>query len=204
MERFRGLEDVVDLGCGRGEFLDLLREHGIRARGVDLNHEMAETARARELDVVEADALGYLESIPDASVGGLFAAQVIEHLDPTYLMRLLDAAARKLRPDGLLVLETINPACWVAFFESYLRDLTHVRPIHPETLQYLLQASGFKRVDIEYRAPVPDADKLETLPAPAPDAETAAADLVETFNHNVSKLNARLFTFQDYAAVARR
>ena len=195
---------MLDLGCGRGEFLDLLRAHGISARGLDLNHEMVEASRARGLDVAEADAVTYLSSLPDASLGGLFSAQVIEHLQPDYLLRVLDEAAVKIRPGGVIVLETINPACWVAFFESYIRDLTHVRPIHPQTLQFLLRASGFSPVEIEYRSPVDPSTRLQPLPRPAGDLEPAAEVLIETFNANVENLNGRLFTFQDYAAVGRR
>jgi SAM-dependent methyltransferase len=204
VSRFEGLSDVLDIGCGRGEFLDLLRARGIKARGLDLNHEMVEASRARGLEVVEADALAYLGSLRDASLGGLFSAQVIEHLPPDYLLRLLDVAAEKIRPGGLIVLETINPACWVAFFESYIRDLTHVRPIHPQTLQFLLRASGFSPVDLDYRSPVDPSTRLQPLPRPAGALDPATEVLLETFNANVENLNARLFTFQDYAAIGRR
>jgi O-antigen chain-terminating methyltransferase len=102
----------------------------------------------------------------------------------------------KLRPGGRIVLETINPACWFAFFSSYIRDLTHVRPIHPDTLAYFLQASGFQRVRVDYRAPYPERDKLQ--PLPGDDA------LVETFNRNVALLNALMFTHLDYAAIGER
>ena len=200
---FDGRADVLDIGCGRGEFLDLLRDRGIRARGLDLNHEMVEACRARGHDVSEGDALTYLESLPDASLGGLFAAQVVEHLAPAYLGRLLDAARLKLRPGSVMVLETINAACWLAFFESYIRDLTHVRPLHPETLQYVVRASGFHDVTIEYRSPVDESARLQTMPRLADASGTALADAIETFNENFLKLNARLFTFMDYAVVAR-
>lgn len=203
---FEGASDVLDAGCGRGEFLDLLRERGIAARGVDLNHEMVEVCRARGLEVVEADALGYLETMPDQSLGGVFAAQVVEHLEPAYLLRLLDVAYHKLRPGSAIVLETVNPACWLAFFESYIRDLTHVRPIHPDTLSYLLVASGFQQIETRYRAPVPDAAKLQpiTLLPEVARTDGRLADLVETFNANVDRLNALLFTHLDYAAIGRR
>ncbi|HUL74524.1 MAG TPA: methyltransferase domain-containing protein [Vicinamibacterales bacterium] len=201
---FAGQTDVLDLGCGRGEFLELLKGAGIPARGLDLNHEMVEASRARGLDVVEGDALSYLTSLPDASLGGVFAAQVIEHLEPAYLARLLEASAHKLRPGGVIVLETINPACWVAFFESYLRDLTHVRPLHPETLKYLLRASGFSEITLEFRSPVAEWDRLRTAPKPAGDLPPAVADVIDTVNENVAKLNSRLFTYQDYAAIGRR
>src|SRR6185503_14299288 len=167
-------------GCGRGEFLDLLAAHGIRARGIDLNHEMAETCRARGLDVTEADAVGYLSTIPDASLGGIFAAQVVEHLQPGYLLRFLELAFHKLRPGGRLVLETLNPACWVAFFDSYIRDITHVWPLHPETLKYLVTASGFPEVEIEFRAPVPDEHRLQ--PIAAEGADPRLAEIARTFN----------------------
>jgi SAM-dependent methyltransferase len=193
---------VLDLGCGRGEFLELLREAGIAARGLDLNHEMVEACRARGLDVVEGDALGFVESLPDASLGGIFAAQMVEHLEPGYLMRLLEAAFHKLRPGGTIVLETINVACWAAFFDSYVRDLTHVRPLHPDTLQYLLRASGFRDVRIELRSPVPEPQKLQRLTTP--DLSPGVAEAMATLNENIDKLNARLFTSLDYAAVGRR
>ena len=198
---FEGANDVLDVGCGRGEFLDLLTTRGITARGIDLNREMAEVCRARGLDVTQADAVGYLSALPDASLGGLFAAQVVEHLEPGYLLRFLELAFHKLRPGGRLVLETLNPACWVAFFESYIRDITHAWPLHPETLKYLVVASGFSRAAIEFRSPVPPQDRLQPVAA---GHGAALAELVEAFNANVEKLNARMFTYMDYAVVAEK
>ncbi|CAN5860974.1 hypothetical protein BH24ACI5_BH24ACI5_27500 [soil metagenome] len=200
--------DVLDIGCGRGEFIDLLTAHGIPARGIDLNHEMAELCHARGLKVTEADAVGYLSSLPDGSLAGIFAAQVVEHLEPAYLLRLLDLAFEKLQPGGTLVLETLNPACWTAFFESYIRDITHKWPLHPETLQYLVRASGFSRAEIEYRSPIPPADRLQPLSGPVTTADPPLADwgeaVTHVFNANVEKLNARIFTYMDYAVVARK
>ncbi len=200
---FAAASDVLDVGCGRGEFLELLAGAGITAKGIDLNHEMAELCRARGLDVTENDAVTYLASRPDQSLGGIFAAQVVEHLQPGYLLEFIELAFQKTRPGGRIVLETLNPACWVAFFESYIRDITHVWPLHPETLKYLVLASGFTRADIEYRSPVPPQDRLQTL-APAATADPALADLVEAFNANAEKLNARIFTHLDYAVIGAR
>ncbi len=200
---FAGATDVLDIGCGRGEFLELLAGAGVRARGIDLNHEMAELCRARGLDVTEADAVGYLTTLPDASLGGLFAAQVVEHLQPGYLLQFLELAFHKVRPGGRVVLETLNPACWVAFFDSYIRDITHVWPLHPETLKYLVLASGFTRADLEYRSPVAPEDRLQAIALPD-GADERLADLAEAFNANVEKLNARLFTHLDYAVIGAR
>ena len=197
---FAGARDVLDVGCGRGEFLDLLKSKGISASGLDLNHEMVEVCRARGHRVAEADVVSYLEGVPDASLGGVFAAQVVEHLQPAYLLRFLELAHHKLGPGAPVVLETLNPACWVAFFESYIRDITHVWPLHPETLRYLVLASGFTSARIEYRSPVPPQDKLQTVAAPG---AGALSDVVEIFNGNVEKLNSRMFTFLDYAIVGK-
>jgi SAM-dependent methyltransferase len=215
---FERASDVLDVGCGRGEFLDLLKARGIKARGLDLNHEMVEVCRARGLDVTEADAVGYLENVTDGSLGGLIAVQVVEHLQPGYLLRFLELAFHKLRPGAPIVLETLNPACWTAFFDSFIRDITHVWPMHPDTLRYLVLASGFSSARIEYRSPVAPEDRLQPISSlrggaasarqadggAAAAGEAAAADLVETFNANVEKLNARMFTFLDYAIVGGR
>src|SRR4029079_4987786 len=198
---FDGASEVLDVGCGRGDFLDLLTARGVTARGLDLNHGMGEVCRARGLDVTESDVVSYLEALPDASLGGLFAAQVVEHLQPAYLLRFLELAFHKVRPGGGIVLETLNPACWTAFFDSFIRDITHVWPLHPEKLRYLVLASGFSAARIEYRSPVAAQDRLQTI---AGDAGSDAADLTEAFNANVEKLNARLFTFLDYAIVGSR
>jgi SAM-dependent methyltransferase len=198
VEIFAGASDVLDIGCGRGEFLALLKERGVRARGIDVNDSMVEVCLQKGLDASKADALEYLRAQPAGSLGGLLAAQVVEHLDPAYLTNLLDAAYAALRPGAPIVLETINPACWFAFFESYVRDITHVRPLHPDTLKFLLQASGFGGVEIRYQAPYPEHHKLQRV-APA-----ALGDTAETLNANVDKLNSLLFTYLDYAAIAKR
>jgi len=198
VESFASASDVLDVGCGRGEFLALLQARGVRARGIDVNDSMVEVCVQKGLEASKADALEYLRAQPPGSLGGLLAAQVVEHLDPSYLTSLLDAAYVALRPGAPIVLETINPACWFAFFESYVRDITHVRPLHPDTLKFLLQASGFSGVEIRYQAPYPEHDKLQRV-APA-----ALGGAGETLNANVDKLNSLLFTYLDYAAIGTR
>jgi hypothetical protein len=108
------------------------------------------------------------------------------------------------------VLETINPKCWYAFFSSYTRDLTHVHPVHPETLQYLLRASGFERVEIRYREPVPDTMKLK-VNSVAEDVRVsdeplakAIAGVARTLDTNADILNNLIFTYMDYAVVGYR
>jgi 2-polyprenyl-3-methyl-5-hydroxy-6-metoxy-1,4-benzoquinol methylase len=198
--------NIVDVGCGRGELLDLLRERGVRARGVDTNDAMVRLCQSKGLEVEQSDAVGFLERQPDESLGGLVAIQVVEHFEPRYLMRFLETAYHKLRPNAPLVLETINPACWMAFFECYIRDITHRWPLHPDTLRYLVQTSGFSAADVRFREQVRDADRLDRVP----DVSTPAtfngqlAALTSAVNAHADKLNARLFSSMDYAIVARR
>jgi O-antigen chain-terminating methyltransferase len=201
-DRFAGASEVLDVGCGRGEFLDLLRERGISARGVEANPEMADVCRGRGHDVETGDALGYLLLLPDESLGGLVALQVVEHLEPGYLVELVETAHAKLRPGATIILETINVACWVAFFESYIRDITHVRPLHPDTLKFLVVAAGFERVDVHFRSPVAEGGRLQRV-------ETAGlsgplAEIAHVVNRNAERLNERLFTHLDYAVIATK
>jgi O-antigen chain-terminating methyltransferase len=211
---FEGASNVVDIGCGRGELLSRLGERGVSAKGVDTNPAMVALCRSRGLDVEEGEALAFLERQPDASVGGLVSIQVVEHFAPAYLLKFLEAAYHKLRPGAAIVLETINPACWMAFFETFLRDPTHRQALHPDTLKFLVQAAGFSSVDVQFRAPVPDRDRLPTTGQaglagrgrPAGDAVLAEAisEVAAVVDAHAETLNSRLFSSMDYVVVGRR
>ena len=149
VDDFRDAAPVLDVGCGRGELLVLLRDAGIEARGVDADADMVAYARGEGLEVEQADALAHLEELSDATLGGIFAGQVVEHLPPAALFRLLELAARKLRPGGLLVAETINPLSPLAL-RSYFADLTHAQPLVPETLELLAKQAGFRTVETRF------------------------------------------------------
>jgi SAM-dependent methyltransferase len=186
VEDFREAAPVLDVGCGRGEFLALLREAGIEARGVDLDADMVAYARGEGLDVEQADAVEHLQGLEDGSLGGLFAAQLVEHLPAPTLVRLLELAAAKLRPGGVLVAETINPLSPLAL-RNYYADLTHAQPLVPETLELLARQAGFGSVELRYLN-APEERLAE------PDDPVLAA--------NVSRLNELLFGPLDYAIVA--
>jgi len=160
-----------------------------------------EVCRARGLEVERGDALEYLSGQKDGSIGALVAIQVVEHFEPRYLTRFLETAYHKMQPGAPIVLETINPACWMAFFETYIRDLTHQRPLHPDTLRYLVEAAGFSKVELQFRQPVGDKDRLEKVPAPASPELAAIAAAV---NAHADKLNARLFSSMDFVVIGRR
>ena len=204
VDLFEGADGVLDLGCGRGEFLALLHRRGIRAYGLDINHEMVETCRAAGLEAQEGDALAHLESLPDASLGGLIAVQVVEHFQPAYLVRFLDTAYHKVKPGSKIVLETLNPSCWFAFFEAYIRDITHAWPLHPATLKFLVVSSGFQRVDVQWLSPYPSDAKLQRIELPSDSRTAGMAALAQAFNENVDKANAVMFSYLDYAVVGER
>lgn len=199
VEEFRGGGTVLDIGCGRGEFLSLLRTAGITARGIDLDPEMVAFCRGEGLDAAEAEAVSYLEGLTDRSLGGIFAAQVVEHLSPQEIVRLLDLAATKLASGGTLVLETINPLSFVAL-RHYFADLTHSQPLVPETLELLARQAGFPHVEIRFLNEPPEAERLVPVEGPSdwlPEPTRQALD------RNVSRLNEVIFGPQDYAVVAR-
>ena len=200
---FASCSNVLDVGCGRGELLELFRTQGVVARGIDTNSAMVTRCRERGLDVEHADALGYLERQPDGSLGGLTAIQVVEHLQPADLLRFLRLAYDKLRPGAPIVLETINAACWAAFFDAYIRDLTHARPLHPGTLEYYVRACGFSAVDVQFREPVDEHDRLAHV-TPSAISDPALAQIAAVVNANADKLNARMLSYRDYAVVAKR
>jgi len=187
VEDFRDAAPVLDVGCGRGEFLSVLRAAGIESHGIDADADMAAYARGEGLDVEQADAIAYLESLEDSSLGGIFAAQLVEHLPPATLVRLLEIAAKKLRPGGLLVAETINPLSPLAL-RNYFADLTHAQPLVPETLVLLAEQAGFREVETRFLNE-PD-EKLAV-----PDDPLIAG--------NVRRLNELLFGPLDYAILAR-
>ncbi|MGH8997982.1 MAG: class I SAM-dependent methyltransferase [Acidimicrobiia bacterium] len=191
-----GAGPVLDIGCGRGEFLDLLGEAGVEARGVEIDLELAKQATARGLDVAHGDGLAALAALADGALGGLVLIQVVEHLSAQELVDLVALAARKVRPGGMVLAETVNPCSLYVFTRALYLDPTHLRPVHPGYLSFLFREAGFGRVEIDWRAPVPAGEQLETV-----DGGGAVAD---AFNANVSRLNQILFGAQDYLLVATR
>jgi SAM-dependent methyltransferase len=187
VEDFQGAAPVLDVGCGRGELLALLREAGVEARGIDADADMVAYARGEDLDVEQADLVEYLERLDDVSLGGIFMGQVVEHLPAGTLVQALRLAAAKLRPGGLLVAETINPLSPIAL-RNYFADLTHAQPLVPETLELLARQAGFAESEIRFLN-----EPAERLTEP--DDPVIAA--------NVRRLNELLFAPLDYALVAR-
>lgn len=189
---FKQAEKVLDLGCGRGEFLELLQENGRDAEGIDINGQMIEVCRDKGLICQKGDILKTLIKYNDSSLGGIFSSQVIEHLPPPYLKRMIELAYFKLAPGSYLVLETLNPASVFALVQIYFLDLTHQKPIHPQALKFIMETSGFEDVKIHYSAPL-EGEQLQTLPG--------ADETASILNKNIDNLNKLLYAAPNYAAV---
>ncbi len=186
---FRGAPGpVADLGCGRGEFLEVLRDAGIPALGCDANAVMVARAREKGLAVDRADLFEWLTSRPDGSLGGLTAYQVVEHLPSARIFDLVELAAAKLGAGGVVLLESVNPESAYAM-KWFWMDLTHVRPVPAPALARLLSASGFSDVRIDWRSPVPASE--------APPRELAD-------DPRLGPVVRLLFGPQDYAAIGRK
>jgi 2-polyprenyl-3-methyl-5-hydroxy-6-metoxy-1,4-benzoquinol methylase len=197
LRHFADVANVVDIGCGRGEFLQLLREHGVSATGVDVEESMVAECERLGLDAVLGDGIAYLESTPEASLGGIVAAQVIEHLSTNDLVRLVRVGFSRLRPGGVMLLETVNPTALITF-SSFYADFTHNRPVHPQAVQWLAESAGFE-AEIEYVSPVSDDRRLRSFGAPGVDPSAMAE-----FNRGIALANDLLFGYQEYALVARK
>jgi O-antigen chain-terminating methyltransferase len=193
---------VLDIGCGRGEFLEILRNHNIGGMGVDLDADMVAYCKSRQLEVEQGDAITYLQNLDDKSVDGIFIDQVVEHLEPAYLVRLLALCHQKMKFGYYLVVETVNPLSFISFANFYI-DLTHKRPVHPETLQFLVSAAGFRESEKKFFSPVSDEGRLKTI-AGAPDMNETEQKNIDAYNHNVELLNSVLFGAQDYAVIGKK
>jgi O-antigen chain-terminating methyltransferase len=187
VRRLVGAGGVLDLGSGRAEWLTLLRDAGVRARGVDTNPAFVAAGRARGLDMELSDALGHLRSIPSDSLDMITAFHVIEHLETEELLELLEAARRVLRCGGCILLETPNPTNLVMGACDFYNDPTHRSPLPPALTEYLLSAQGFHELEVRPMNP----NTLRSAPGPRDDGGSDLRDLVQQM----------FFGPQDYAVL---
>jgi SAM-dependent methyltransferase len=193
-----GTAPVVDIGCGRGEWLELLRDNGIPAYGVDNNATFVEGNQARGLDVRLADAVEHLNTVDESSLGAVTGFHLAEHLPFPLLVQLVDAALRALRPGGVLILETPNPSNLVVGSSAFYIDPTHRNPLHPHFLDFLVTARGFVNVELRFLHPADD--QVFVLP----ETGSAGDGTRLAFARIVEQLNWALFGPQDYAVLGRK
>lgn len=197
---FRGAERVLDAGCGRGPFLDLLREAGIPAYGVDANPHLVAEARALGHEVVLADIQVHLDGLAPASLGGIFSAHLVEHLPTPALLRFLRACHRALRPGGRLVLETPNTESPLVLTSSFFRDPTHQLPRHPAQYESHVRQCGFVDIEIAKGHPPDERWVFRRLPEGA----EVAPECRETLDWNAGRLNEILWQPANVSLSARR
>jgi 2-polyprenyl-3-methyl-5-hydroxy-6-metoxy-1,4-benzoquinol methylase len=163
---FAGRQAVIDLGCGRGEFLELLKERGITAVGIDANEDMVDLCRDNGLNVIKDNLLSYLQKTPDRSLDGAFSAQVIEHMSPEQIFLLLSLLDKKLKPGSPVVIETVNTNCQVALSNFFL-DPTHTRPVPPDMLLYMSVQNQFRPESYIFSSPFPGSSANQIVKARA-------------------------------------
>jgi len=178
---------ILDLGCGRGEWLELVNENGLAGEGVDSNAIMVSACQERGLRVIEGDALEYLRALPAESRGAITAFHLIEHLEFQLLVQLLRESFRVLRPGGLAIFETPNPDNVLVGSNRFYSDPTHLHPLPKEYSRFMLQSVGFS--DVVARPLNPDKDSLP---------ENAASPELRNF------LNRLFFGEQDYAVIGKK
>jgi SAM-dependent methyltransferase len=184
IDLFRGCRNILDLGCGRGEFLELMGQSNLVATGVDNNQDMVDLCAERGLTVTSANIFDYLNNVSDGSVDGFFCAQVVEHLPPEKILELMHLCFQKAQRGAVMVCETVNPSCSYALSEFWL-DPTHVRPVPAKLLRFMAQQAGFQVRSVIFSAPMPK-EKVE----PQLEVTGSIPDEVQAY--------------RDYAIVARR
>ena len=195
---------VADLGCGRGEFLELLRDANIEGIGVEINAADVASCVERGLQAECSDLFDWLEARRVETLGGIFIAQVIEHIPPPDWARLTDLAASRLTPGGRLVVETINPESLFALTRAYVLDPTHTRPVHPQLLAFLAQRSGLTDIDIAYQAEVPDACRVSPTNEEPFVGHPPSLAVVRELNLQMWQVNDLLAAPQEYTLSATR
>ena len=178
---------ILDLGCGRGEWLELLREAGLQAHGIDCNEIVIEYCKSAGLDVVHGDALSYLRTLQDDSVGAFTSFHMIEHLPFDVILTLIDEALRVLKTGGILILETPNPQNILVGSHTFYLDPTHLKPLPSAMVRFFVEARGFCNVQVRELNPYPASVRF------ADDGKGLA-----------NRLNDYLYGAQDYAVIGRK
>ncbi|MCU1326601.1 MAG: Methyltransferase type 11 [Bryobacterales bacterium] len=181
---FEGRENVLDIGCGRGEFLEMMQGMNVPAQGIDLGEESVAQCRTKGLNAEVADLFEFLPTQPEEEFDGIFCSQVVEHLQPETLPAMVALCASRLRPGGILAFETPNPECLAIFATHFYLDPTHTRPVPHELLAFYMEEAGLGGIQMHRLSP-----PIDTIPE--------LAELPENFRR-------RFFGSLDYAIIARR
>lgn len=195
LQYFKGKKGrIFDIGCGRGEFLRLLKEKNIDAFGIDTFEQYKKLGEFHGIDIIIGDGIEYLNDTEEI-FGGIFCAQVIEHIGIENIIKLCNLAYKKLENGGCLVLETPNPTCISTMTSAFYIDPTHDKPIHPLLLQYIVKKAGFSDCQIIY----PDHSQM-----PLPLIISEKIENIEEVNNAICRISNLLYGSQDYAIIANK
>lgn len=186
---FSGKKNVIDIGCGRGEFLSLMKDNNIPAQGVDIYEPYADYCNMKGLKAFCGDGTEYLSKLEN--VDGIFVGQVVEHLKTHEIIRLCNTAYEKLEEGGCIIIETPNPTSLAIYTNAFYIDPSHIKPVHPLTMRYYLEKSGFRNIEIIY---------TENSRPPYSIPELSGGS--EEFNSAMKQVSDILYGSQDYAIVA--
>ncbi len=184
LSHFEGCGNVLDIGCGRGEMLKDLGARGIPARGIDLSAESVAYCRSQGLEAEQADLFAYLPPLQDGELDGIFCSQVVEHLPPLRLAEMIRLCGEKVKPGGVMAIETPNPECLAIFATHFYLDPTHHKPVPPALLSFYLEEAGFGRIEVHPLSP--------------------AAESIPELRELPEGVVRKLFGGMDYAIVARK
>lgn len=187
---------ILDIGCGRGEFLELMMENGIDAHGVDIYQPFVDYCNERGFSVHKGDALTYLSSLDDCSLGGIFMSQVVEHLSNDYVISLIKTAYKKLKPGCYFILETPNPDCLAAISEFNI-DIGHIKPVHYKALEFIFREANYTSVE-RYHT------QQSLYPLSAKHIDGKEINNIQEFNQGIDNINGLLFTYRDYTLIAKK
>lgn len=192
--------DILDLGCGRGEWLEILRENGYQALGIDLNRESLNECQKKDLKVICMDAISYMRSLPEESVRMITSFQLVEHLEMPQLLSLFQELGRVVKKGGVIIMETPNPCNLQVGAASFYLDPTHVRQLHPEFVRFLTEQSGFRQIEIAY----PEQNNAEEWWNSVASEETTDIQESVCFQAVLNELKRTIWSSADYAIVAKK
>jgi len=208
---FDQCKNVLDISCRRGEFRELLQDLGIGAHGVYLDADLVSSCKSRGLSVEQNDVISYLSEIEDESLDGIFIDHVVEHLPPNYLVEMLVLCHKKIKPNYYIIIEAVNPLSLFSLINFNI-DIYHKKPVHPETLQFLLESCGFKEIETKFITPVSEDMLLKKIAAEETGIETffkkfgikikgRKKERIDIYNNNINILNKMLYGAQDYVII---
>lgn len=205
---FKDSKNVLDIGCGTGTFLKVLKEAGIGGYGIDLNEDYVMLCERLGLDVVRDDAISHLKSLELKSLDGVFISQLVEHLSSEQLLEILGLCYERMQYESHIVISTPNIRSMLVSTNLFYMDPTHRSHVHPDVLTFMLRSCGFREIRERYYQPVAENIKLRRIETGEMSSEKKSGngceELVDVFNSNTDRLNNLLFGFRDYCVIAKK